>query len=139
MASNRSTWNRGKGFKEDSKFESELRYGIFKDLEYHPEKIAYTISHKYEPDWVIKDECGHCFILIEAKGALRESHEIQKYLNLKKQLPDNVELVFLFQFPNSNIPCRPAKRKDGSRLTHREWAEINKFRWFDINTIKEIL
>jgi len=27
------------------------------------------------------------------------------------------------------------KRKDGTKLTHKEWAELNGFRWFTLNTL----
>ena len=30
-------------------------------------------------------------------------------------------------------------RKDGTKRSHAEWAEKNNFRWFDEDTIKEIL
>jgi hypothetical protein len=27
------------------------------------------------------------------------------------------------------------KRKDRTKLTHKEWAELNGFRWFTLNTL----
>ncbi len=148
MATNRSTWNRGKGYAEDSKFETELRQGVLKDLEYHPNKIKYTVSHTYEPDWETYiefiDEDGFTrtkLVLIEAKGMFRESSELQKYVAIKKSLETKVgysELVFLFQKPHAPIYFKP-KRKDGSKMTHAEWATKHNFRYFTESTIKEIL
>ena len=147
MVNNRSTWNRGTGYTEDSKFEADLRAGIFKDLEYHPQAIEYTINHKYYPDWVIGGEpfgIGTTVIgisktiYIEAKGMFRESSELAKYVAVKKQLKPEEELVFLFQKPAAPIYFK-AKRKDGTKLQHFEWAELHGFRWFTVETIKEIL
>ena len=137
MAYNRSTWNRATGFAEDSKFENELRNGIFKGLEYHPEKIPYTISHTYAPDWVINTE-RFDVIYIEAKGMFREASELAKYVAVKKVLKSNEELVFLFQKPEAPIYFK-TKRKDGTKMSHIQFAEKHGFRWFDVNTIKEIL
>lgn len=139
----RKSWSRGSGYAEDSKFEEELRYGLFKNLEYHPKKINYTIAHTYEPDWVIrrqcKDECKCSYnIYIEAKGAFRESSELQKYTNIRDQLPDGDELVFLFQKPNAPIYFK-AKRKDGTKMSHAQWCDKNRFLYFDITTIQELL
>ena len=51
-------------------------------------------------------------------------------------LPDNTELVFLFADPQLPMPMAK-KRKDGTKRSHAEWADANKFRWYTIATIPE--
>ena len=123
--------------KADSKWEGKLRDTVLKDAEYHPEKIPYTIEHKYEPDFMI-GKFSESVIFIEAKGRFRDSAEASKYKWVRESLNNNEELVFLFHTPHKPMPHAKA-RKDGTKQTHAEWAERNGFRWFDEETIKEIL
>ena len=116
----------------DSKWGGELRDGVLGCCEHHPDKLPYTIEHNYTPDFKIKK------YIIEAKGRFMDSPEASKYKWIRKSLPKHIELVFLFMYPNKAMPHAKA-RKDGTKLTHAEWAEKNKFRWFDETTIKEIL
>jgi len=116
----------------DSKWEGKLRDGILKCCEHHPEKIPYTVSHTYTPDFKIGN------ILIESKGRFMDSSEASKYKWIREHLPDGVELVFLFMKHTTPMP-HAKKRKDGTKRTHSEWADKNNFRWFTEETIEEIL
>lgn len=118
--------------KADSKWEGKLRDTVLKGTEYHPDKLPYTIEHNYTPDF------KHGNIYIEAKGRFRDSAEASKYKWIAASLPPPLRLVFLFHSPHKPMPHAKA-RKDGTKQTHAEWAERNGFRWFDEETIKEIL
>ena len=116
----------------DSKWEGELSVGVLRKCEHHPEKVSYIIEHNYTPDFKHKN------ILIEAKGRFMDSSEASKYIWIRKELPKGTELVFLFMKPDCAMP-HAKKRRDGTRRSHREWAEKNNFRWYTEHTIKEIL
>ena len=64
----------------DSKWEGELRDGLLKDWEHHPEKIPYVISHTYTPDFVKGN------IIIEAKGRFMDNAEARKYVWVRESL-----------------------------------------------------
>ncbi len=138
MANNRSTWNRGKGYELDSAFEDELKAGALKDYEYHPKRIPYVEYSNYYPDWVIHEDKGN-LIYIEAKGVLRESSECKKYKAIRDGLSKDEELVFIFQYPHKKRAYDKRPRKDGTYLSHAEWAKKEGFRWFTKDTIQEIL
>lgn len=111
----------------DSKWEQTLHKTILQDWNHHEGTIAYTVSHIYHPDFVrtIKGKK----ILLESKGRFWDYSEFSKYIWIKKALPDDVELVFLFA--NSSAPMPQAKRrKDGTKRSHGEWATDNDFRWY---------
>lgn len=116
----------------DSKLEYELHQTILKEYDHHPEKVPYTVEHTYEPDFVHADEPS---ILIEVKGRFRDSSEAAKYRWIQKCNPDK-EIVFIFENPDTRFPFSK-KRKDGTYLTHGEWAEKNGFRWFTKETWDE--
>ena len=121
----------------DSKFEKELNKGVLSHCEFHPkEKVEYVVPKKYSPDFKWTDSKGFTY-LIEAKGRFEDNYESSKYKHIREQLPENTELVFLFQTPKLPMP-RAAVRKDGTKATHSEWATRNEFRWFDKNTIQEL-
>jgi len=122
---------RGRVRSADSKWEGELAEGILKRCAFHPTKIPYKVEHHYHPDFKYKD------IYIEAKGRFMDSSEASKYVWISKHIKKNEELVFLFYNPNYPMP-NAKKRKDGTKLTHSEWAEKNNFRWFTTETIEEI-
>lgn len=119
--------------KADSKWEGKLRDTIFKELGWQGDKIEYVIPHKYTPDFV------HGEVLIESKGRFRESSEARKYKHIRDALlPLKKELVFVFYNPATPMP-HAKKRKDGTKLTHGEWADKNGFRWFTEHTVKDAL
>ena len=51
-------------------------------------------------------------------------------MELTEHLPEDCELVFLFSNPSAPMP-NAKMRRDGTKRSHAEWAEKNKFRWFD--------
>ena len=95
---------------------------------YHPERISYTIDHKYEPDFLIPHSKGT--YLLEFKGYFRDGPEASKYNWIAQALPEDHELLFVFDNPRKPIHFR-AVRSDGSKQTHGEWATKNNFRFFD--------
>lgn len=112
----------------DSWPEYHLHQGLLAEEIYHPDKIEYTVDHKYEPDFLIPHE--HGVYVLEFKGYFREGPEAAKYNWIRKALPTDHELLFIFDNPNKPIHFR-ARRADGSRQTHGEWATKNQFRYFD--------
>ena len=71
-----------------------------------------------------------------AKGRFWDYAEYSKYIHIRKALPDNHELVFLFQKPYSPMPGAKV-RKDKTKRTHAEWAETNNFTWYSEETLPE--
>jgi hypothetical protein len=123
--------------KFDSEFERKLTEGVLSHCEYHPaERIAYVVEQKYQVDWKYIDKQGKIYY-IEGKGRFRDNSETKKYKWIRKVLGDNEELVFLFYDPKKAMP-HSKPRKDGTKQTHSEWAEKNKFRWFTEYSIKEL-
>jgi hypothetical protein len=53
---------------------------------------------------------------------------------VKKHLPKDTELVFLFANPSAPMPGAK-RRKDGTKRSHAEWAGVNGFRWFSEDSI----
>ncbi len=114
-----------------SKFEVDLKKKL-KNCRYEPTKVPYTWEAEYVPDFVPKDSPN---ILIEAKGRFRTRAEARKYVAVQKSNPD-VEVVFVFMAPNVPMPGA-RRRKDGTKLTHKEWAEKSGFRWYTLQTLPE--
>jgi len=112
----------------DSVWEYEIHQSVLKNWKHHFELIEYVVQHRYEPDFskTIDDK----IILLEAKGRFWDHAEYSKYIHIRKALPKNFELVFLFQKPYSPMPGAKV-RKDGTKRTHAEWAEKNNFKWFN--------
>ncbi len=139
----------------DSRLEYDLHKNELKGLTYHPEeRIHYVTTHSYEPDFTTeiclsKDcsctqrrRCGSSkTILVEVKGRFRERKEASKYIDIRRSLEEQYEadcnwgegkekeVIFLFQDASKPMPFAQ-KRKDGTKQTHREWAEKNKFRYY---------
>ncbi len=118
----------------DSNWEYELHSGILDAWKHHVDKVEYTVTHKYEPDFV--KEVDGKKILLEAKGRFWDSAEYSKYVWVAKVLPEDVELVFLFANPNAPMP-QAKVRKDGTRRSHGEWASSHNFRWFSEDSIPD--
>lgn len=118
----------------DSNWEYQLHTGILDGWEHHVDKVEYTISHKYEPDFVKLIDGKK--ILLEAKGRFWDSAEYSKYVWIAKVLPEDVELVFLFANPNAPMPAAKV-RKDGTRRSHGEWASSHNFRWYSEDSIPD--
>ena len=118
----------------DSVWEYILHDTLLKDWSHHADKVSYTISHTYEPDFTRTLQNKQ--ILLESKGRFWDHAEYSKYIWVKKHLPSNMELVFLFA--NAAAPMPGAKvRKDGTKRTHGEWATANGFRWYTEDTLPD--
>lgn len=113
----------------DSWFEYDMHRLYLQNCKFHVGKIQYTQIKTYEPDFVFITDRGFK-IYIETKGRFRDSTESRKYKDIRDGLSKNEELVFLFQNPATPMPFAK-KRKDGTKLTHGEWAEKEGFRYFD--------
>lgn len=110
-----------------SGFEKRLHERSLKGAEYEPFALSYVQEKSYIPDFV------HKKYLFEAKGRFRTYAEASKYVAVKKHNPE-YELIFIFSDPQKPMPGAPA-RKDGSKLSHGEWAGKNGFRYFTEHTI----
>lgn len=115
----------------DSKWEYKLHKNLIPSWDLHSQKLSYIIKHTYNPDF-IKTIDGKT-ILLEAKGRFWDYQEYNKYIWIRESLPEDYELVFLFASPYAPMPAA-RRRKDGTKFTHSEWAEKNKFKWFSEKT-----
>tara|TARA_R100001460_G_scaffold44048_2_gene80581 strand:+ start:13564 stop:14076 length:513 start_codon:yes stop_codon:yes gene_type:complete len=118
----------------DSIWEYNLHNGLLKKWKHHGKKVPYVVNHTYHPDFSKK--IGNKTYLIEAKGRFWDYAEFSKYLWIKKALPKNVELVFLFANPAAPMP-QAKRRKDGTKRSHAEWAGANGFKWFSEESIPD--
>jgi len=91
-------------------------------FEYEPMSVAYTVPHKYTPDFVLDNG-----IIIEAKGFFRREAQ-RKHREIKKQHP---ELDIRFVFSNVN------QRVQGSWLTCAKWCEKYNFKYAELDIPKE--
>ena len=118
----------------DSIWEYILHDTLLKDWSHHADKVSYVIPHTYEPDFT-RTLQGK-LILLESKGRFWDHAEYSKYVWVKKHLPKNMELVFLFANPSAPMPGAKV-RKDGTKRTHGEWATANDFRWYTEQTLPD--
>ena len=110
----------------DSIWEFILHDTLLKEWSHHPDKVKYIVPHTYEPDF--QRTLDNKIILLESKGRFWDHAEYSKYLWVRKNLPPNTELVFLFANPAAPMP-NSKRRKDGTKRTHAEWAE-----WIDVTS-----
>ena len=99
-------------------------------FEYESERLDYTVSGKYIPDFVLQTTGGKT-LYIETKGNGRsfDGATRRKLIAVKQQHPDkDIRLVFY------SDGAFGATRKDGTRLRQSEWATKNGFKY----AIKEI-
>ena len=118
----------------DSKWEAALHKRLLDSWDLHTQEVPYIVEHKYNPDFV-KVIDGKT-ILVEAKGRFWDYQEYNKYIWIKKALPKDYELVFLFASPSAPMPYA-RRRRDGTKFSHAEWAEKNKFKWYSEKTFPE--
>lgn len=130
----RDTGLKGTGY--DSKLEQRLHEGPLSQAGHHEGKVPYTWEHTYEPDFVVR--IGGTTYLVECKGYFMDREDATKYLWVRKSLPEGSKLVFCFENPHKGIHFQ-AKRQNGSRMTHAEWATKHEFDWYDEDTIGTIL
>jgi len=119
----------------DSWLEHDLHENELKGYNHHPERLAYTVKHKYEPDFVLSSAPN---ILIEVKGRFRDSTEAAKYKWIRDCNPD-IELVFIFEDPKKPMPFAKVRKKCGTKQTHGDWATKNGFRFYSKNNLEEFL
>lgn len=81
---------------------------------------------------------GDVTYFLEVKGYFQDANEVQKYNWIEDSLEDWETLAFVFEDPNKPIHFK-AKRKDGTKMTHAQWAEKNGFPWFSEESFKEFL
>jgi hypothetical protein len=109
----------------DSKFEELLHKGPLKGLTHHPPPVEYEVparKARYGPDFQLKPN-----YLLEAKGRFRTMAEAYKYIWVRDSNPE-ITLEFVFENPDCPMPGA-RRRKDGTKFTHKEWAEKNGFKW----------
>jgi hypothetical protein len=121
-----------------SNFEYEV-YNKLKDvlpkeakLEYESEKLTYTITAEYTPDFVITFKDGSK-LYIEAKGNGRQfDHAVKKkMIAIKGQHPDkNIRIIF---YADGKVG---QTRKDGTFMRQSDWAKRNGYT-FSIKDIPE--
>lgn len=115
----------------DSKFEQQLHESVLKNFIYHPCTREFTVKFKYTPDFGV--ESGGNIYYIETKGYIYSGRDARNYTEFRKSLQCNEELIFLFQNPAIKLNWK-SKRKDGTKMTMAEWADVNSFRWFTAGT-----
>jgi predicted nuclease of restriction endonuclease-like RecB superfamily len=125
------------GTKWDSTTEKEVeqRYGDSHRLTFKGVKVPYTIPHVYNPDFTLTHEAGTTYV--EVKGYFQDSAEAAKYKWVREALAEGEELVFIFENPNKTLHFL-SKRKDGTKQSMAEWADRNKFKWYTLESFKEV-
>lgn len=109
-----------------NKFEEKIGSSLEgSDVEfgYETERLEYTVSGKYTPDFIIKTNSGGK-IYVESKGGglSFDGHVKRKMIAVKEQHPDkDIRIVFY-----SNGKCGP-RRKDGTYMRQLDWAARHGF------------
>lgn len=99
-------------------------------LDYETEKLTYTITSEYTPDFVITKKNGEK-IYIEAKGNGRQfDHQVQKKMIAVKEQHPELDIRIVFYGDGKIGPTR----KDGSFRKQSDWATKHGF----IFAIREI-
>jgi hypothetical protein len=108
--------------KNEPKFRSKLEKNIADLLEqlgvsylYESEKLSYTISHNYTPDFVLPN-----YKYLEAKGYWA-AEDRRKILAVKRDNPD-VDLRMIFQSPYNTISKK-------SKTTYAQWCDKHDIPW----------
>ena len=108
--------------KREPKFRSKLEKNIADLLQqlgvsylYESEKLSYTISHNYTPDFVLPN-----YTYLEAKGYW-SPEDRRKILNVKKSNPE-IDLRMVFQSPYNTISKK-------SKTTYAQWCERHDIPW----------
>ena len=114
--------------KHEPKFRSKLEENIADLLEqlgvsylYESEKLSYTISHNYTPDFVLPN-----YKYLEAKGYWAPEDR-RKILAVKKDNPD-INLKMIFQSPYNTISKK-------SKTTYAQWCERHDIPWTHFHDI----
>ena len=100
---------------------ADLLEGLGVLYEYESEKLSYTISHNYTPDFRLPNN-----IYLEAKGYW-DPEDRRKILAVQKANPET-DLRMVFQSPYNTISKR-------SKTTYAQWCEKHKIKWAHYNQI----
>jgi hypothetical protein len=106
-----------------NKFESDTADKLTKEWKYEPYHIPYIIKRRYIPDFVRGN------VLIECKGYFRVG-DTQKYKAIRDSLVTQ-ELIFILYNHKKKI-------RKGAKMTMSEWCEKEGFKWFTLETMKEL-
>ena len=98
------------------------------EFEFEPHSLTYSVTRDYIPDLLIGE------MYIEIKGYFRQDAQ-RKMRAVKKQHPEK-DIRFLFQRADATIQGAK-KRKDGTKMTCREWAERYGFQYAQGEEIPE--
>lgn len=119
--------------KEENKFRSGLEKAFFKaarhyqlPFEYEVDTFAYIVERKYLPDFYWKAKG----IVIECKGFFRDG-DTQKYVSIKKCLPEGHELIFVLSDPKKKV-------RKGGKITMGSWCDKENIKYFTIENIEEL-
>ena len=111
---------------------SNFRSGLEKDVanlltelgvsyEYETTKIAYQISHNYNPDFVLPNGT-----ILECKGYW-DSEDRRKIKNVCEQNPD-MDIRMVFQAPYNRISKK-------SKTTYAKWCDRHNIPWTSFHNI----
>tara|TARA_Y100001970_G_scaffold195119_1_gene237154 strand:+ start:8739 stop:9101 length:363 start_codon:yes stop_codon:yes gene_type:complete len=89
--------------------------------EYETHRVAYTIQHLYNPDFILPNG-----IYLETKGYW-EPADRRKILAVIKDNPD-IDLRMVFQAPFNKISKR-------SKTTYAQWCEKHGIKWAAVHSI----
>ena len=90
------------------------------EFTFEPHSLTYSVTRDYIPDLLIGE------MYVEIKGYFRQDAQ-RKMRAVKKQHPEK-DIRFLFQRADATIQGAK-KRKDGTKMTCREWAERYGFQY----------
>lgn len=90
------------------------------EFTFEPHSLTYSVTRDYIPDLLIGE------MYVEIKGYFRQDAQ-RKMRAVKKQHP-NKDIRFLFQKAEATIQGAK-RRKDGTKMTCREWAERYGFQY----------
>lgn len=99
------------------------------DFDYESEKLTYTLTKRYIPDFVIRTPNAIRYIETKGNGRSWDAATRAKMVAIKEQHPDK-DIRILFWSDGEF----GAKRKDGSRQTQMGWAKKNGY----IAAVREI-
>ena len=117
---------RSKKLKFRSNFEETVSK-VLKGFDYEPFRVPYTIHRHYCPDFV-HEPSG---TLVECKGFFREG-DTKKYTCVRDSLPEGQSLVFVLMNPDKKV-------RKGGKLTMAQWCEREKIKWYNVDTLQELL
>ena len=132
----RHIWYRGGSTTKYRKKNGEKRSGLETSIsnqlgdnaEYEPGRIPFTQPEKqrnYTPDFILKNG-----IIIEGKGYFETAADRAKFVMLKKQYGDSLDIRFIFSSAKTKI-------YKGSKTTYGMWADKLGFQWSEKIVPKE--